>query len=68
MRKNESALVEESLHRLGLELKVVNAAQQFFEGKLFFFNFSFCINITIIFLPLNCNNYNIFRILIVNYF
>ncbi|EEB14877.1 GMP synthase, putative [Pediculus humanus corporis] len=32
MRKNESALVEESLQRLGLKLKVVNAAQQFFEG------------------------------------
>lgn len=34
MRKNESALVEESLQRLGLKLKVVNAAQQFFEGKI----------------------------------
>ncbi|KAK6630444.1 hypothetical protein RUM43_014789 [Polyplax serrata] len=33
MRKNESALVEESLQRLGLELKVVNAAQQFLEGS-----------------------------------
>lgn len=32
MRKNESALVEESLQKLGLELKVINASHQFFEG------------------------------------
>lgn len=33
MRKNESALVEESLQKLGLELKVINASHQFFEGE-----------------------------------
>ncbi|XP_063965146.1 GMP synthase [glutamine-hydrolyzing]-like isoform X2 [Lytechinus pictus] len=32
MRRNESQLVEESLSRLGLKLKVVNASQSFYNG------------------------------------
>ncbi|XP_071480780.1 GMP synthase [glutamine-hydrolyzing]-like [Diadema antillarum] len=32
MRRNESQLVEESLSRLGLKLKVVNASQAFYNG------------------------------------
>ncbi|KAL0275251.1 UNVERIFIED_CONTAM: hypothetical protein PYX00_003165 [Menopon gallinae] len=32
MRKNESLLVGESLRKLGLELRIINASHQFFEG------------------------------------
>ncbi|CAH1256849.1 GMPS [Branchiostoma lanceolatum] len=35
MRKNESQMVYESLTRLGLDLKMVNAAHQFYNGKTY---------------------------------
>lgn len=35
MRKNESAVVGESLRKLGLELRIIKASHQFFEGMTF---------------------------------